>query len=250
MNDLAQQVWSQASQPQCPLHQRTSCCRSVQRSRTGVTMLRARRNQLPVRPPGHVTSPAIVLSPCTFQSRPQARRGHRGGGCVQSSAKGDSRTETTPMHVYGPEGLAAFLALMLATSDTFVIVPVIVFEFVPGPVPPGSTEPECLNERAKLFRVRHLALLFLARHTIAPPSIKVCVCLGRERMSSAFRCCSIRTSKMKWPSGHTEPCVVECVPEVLAAMLRCAEVCCWLLANHCRCTCQPRQPRRARACCA
>eukprot|EP00892_Ulva_mutabilis_P001210 jgi/Ulvmu1/1108/UM106_0025.1 len=74
--------------------------------------------------------------------------------CTLSAAKGDSRSDTTPVHVYGPEGLAAFLALMLATSDTFVIVPVLVFEFVPGPVPPEDAEPECLNERAKLYRVR------------------------------------------------------------------------------------------------
>lgn len=75
-------------------------------------------------------------------------------GRVQSQAKGDSRNATTPVHIYGPEGLAAFIAHMLAISDTFVIVPVLVFEFVPGPVDPQDAEPVLLNERAKVYQVR------------------------------------------------------------------------------------------------
>lgn len=84
---------------------------------------------------------------------------------MQSAAKGDSRNGTVPVHVYGAEGLAAFLAHMLTTSDTYVIVPVLAFEFVPGPVDEEEMEPVCLNERANLYRVR------LPPSNAPPPSI-------------------------------------------------------------------------------
>jgi hypothetical protein len=73
--------------------------------------------------------------------------------------KGESETQVSvPVHVYGPEGVADFLDVILATSDTCLYVPVIVFEFVPGPVEDGFAELECLNERSRLYRVRLLSV--------------------------------------------------------------------------------------------
>lgn len=75
--------------------------------------------------------------------------------CVQSAVKGESQTQgSVPVHVYGPEGVADFLDVVLATSDTCLFVPVIVFEFVPGPVEDGFATMECLNSRSRLHRVR------------------------------------------------------------------------------------------------
>ena len=79
---------------------------------------------------------------------------------VQSMVKGESETQVSvPVHVYGPEGVADFLDVVLATSDTCLFVPVIVFEFVPGPVDDGFSEMECLNPRSRLYRVSILQLL-------------------------------------------------------------------------------------------
>ena len=80
---------------------------------------------------------------------------------MQSMVKGESKTQVNvPVHVYGPEGVADFLNVVLATSDTCLVVPVVVFEFIPGPVEDGFAEMECLNPRARLYRVR-LALMTL-----------------------------------------------------------------------------------------
>lgn len=73
---------------------------------------------------------------------------------MQSQVKGESETQVSvPVHVYGPEGVADFLDVVLATSDTCLYVPVIVFEFVPGPVEDVFSEMECLNARSRLYRV-------------------------------------------------------------------------------------------------
>ena len=80
--------------------------------------------------------------------------------CMQSQVKGESESHAVvPVHVYGPEGVGDFLDVVLATSDTCLYVPVVVFEFVPGPVEDGFSEMECLNQRSKLFRVRFSQLL-------------------------------------------------------------------------------------------
>jgi hypothetical protein len=57
------------------------------------------------------------------------------------------------MHVYGPPGIAHFIDVMLMVSDTFIGVPVIVYEFICGPVAAAEMEPVCLNTRSRVHRV-------------------------------------------------------------------------------------------------
>lgn len=74
---------------------------------------------------------------------------------VQSQAKGDADVhKTTPVHVYGPEGLCDFINSALMISDTFIGMPIVVFELVPGAVPAAETEISCVNTRSKLYQVR------------------------------------------------------------------------------------------------
>lgn len=75
--------------------------------------------------------------------------------CTLSAAKGESpQNADVPVHVYGPPGLAKFLATMMLQSDTFMATPVLVFEYIPGPVHDDDREPESIGYRSKLFRVR------------------------------------------------------------------------------------------------
>lgn len=42
---------------------------------------------------------------------------------------------------------------MLAISDTYLLCPVLVHEMVPRAVPTDEREPECINQRARIFRL-------------------------------------------------------------------------------------------------
>jgi hypothetical protein len=44
---------------------------------------------------------------------------------------------------------------MLMVSGTFIGVPVVVYEFICGPVSVAEVEPVCLNTRSRVHRVRH-----------------------------------------------------------------------------------------------
>ena len=64
------------------------------------------------------------------------------------------------MHIYGPQGLAQFVETALMASDTYVGVPVIIYEFVPGPVSEEELTPRCLNDRTRV----HLVCSLLGTH--------------------------------------------------------------------------------------
>jgi ribonuclease BN (tRNA processing enzyme) len=79
---------------------------------------------------------------------------HSRSGYLQSQVKGESHENlSVPINVYGPVGLSAFLCAMLTASDTFLVVPVIVYELAPGPVHEDDMEITCLSSRAKLYKV-------------------------------------------------------------------------------------------------
>lgn len=74
---------------------------------------------------------------------------------VQSQAKSESiHAKMTPIHIYGPEGIHTYLDTMLRASDTFVGVPVVVYELVAGAVPEEKRAAVCLNKRSRLHVVR------------------------------------------------------------------------------------------------
>ncbi|RMZ56828.1 hypothetical protein APUTEX25_002917, partial [Auxenochlorella protothecoides] len=56
-----------------------------------------------------------------------------------------------PVHVYGPPGTLEFLDTMLAVSRTYLQMPVLVHELVPGPI--ARPEPTLVNARARLYGV-------------------------------------------------------------------------------------------------
>jgi hypothetical protein len=100
---------------------------------------------------------------------------------VQSQVKGESEAQVSvPVHVYGPEGVADFLDVVLATSDTCLYVPVVVFEFVPGPVEDGYADMECLNARSRLYRVCSL------RPLATPPSALPAASRKRSAQNTCF----------------------------------------------------------------
>ncbi|KAK9827696.1 hypothetical protein WJX81_001407 [Elliptochloris bilobata] len=76
--------------------------------------------------------------------------------CTASSAREMGLDASDiPIHVYGPPGLAAFIGPMLAMSDTYITMPVIVHELVDGPVPAEEMDqPQVLDRRSCLYRVR------------------------------------------------------------------------------------------------
>ena len=45
-----------------------------------------------------------------------------------------------PLHLYGPPGVARFLAAAMQLSDTYLLCPVLIHELGPGPVPPRDAD--------------------------------------------------------------------------------------------------------------
>lgn len=74
---------------------------------------------------------------------------------LQGAAKGASDVNKfVPVHVYGPPGLASFIHNSMMFSDTTLFMPVFVFELCNTTVPQEEQQPQRINARAKLFRVR------------------------------------------------------------------------------------------------
>ena len=74
---------------------------------------------------------------------------------MQSQAKSESlHANTAPIHIYGPEGIRTYVDTMLTCSDTFIGVPVVVYELIAGPVTEAERAAVCLNKRSRLHVVR------------------------------------------------------------------------------------------------
>jgi hypothetical protein len=113
---------------------------------------------------------------------------------MQAAAKGHLQHNTTPVNVHGPPGLADFVNAMLTVSDTFLAMPVCFFELVDGPVAPEEySTPQCLNRRAKLYRVRRLgcalrcSVLLLLCITAHAPSLLDCVAQRAQAYCNLMR---------------------------------------------------------------
>lgn len=118
--------------------------------------------------------------------------------CVQSAAKGESdRNNKTPVHIYGPPGLAQFIATLLHASDTFIMVPVVVFELVAGPVPDEERTPKCINKRAKLH------VVWLCKYNRV---------LGPRCLPSALACSVLCLWSLQFDAPHSTTVVQVRVP--------------------------------------
>ncbi|CAL8471292.1 g10834 [Coccomyxa elongata] len=76
--------------------------------------------------------------------------------CICSAAREVGMdTSDLPLHIYGPPGLAEYLRTFLAVSDTYIVMPIVVHEFVTHAVPEDELDrPEELEKRCCLFRMR------------------------------------------------------------------------------------------------
>lgn len=76
--------------------------------------------------------------------------------CTISAAReAGNEAADVPIHLYGPPGLASFLEAAMELSDTYLLVPVIVHEFVQHSVPGRDAEhqvgPRTLNPLAGIL---------------------------------------------------------------------------------------------------
>ncbi|KAL6757377.1 beta-lactamase-like protein [Haematococcus lacustris] len=68
----------------------------------------------------------------------------------QARVRGHETTDI-PIHVYGPPGLANFLANIYMVSHTYLEVAIVVHELVSVAVPDQERQPEQINRRARIF---------------------------------------------------------------------------------------------------
>ncbi|KAJ9527574.1 hypothetical protein QJQ45_025846 [Haematococcus lacustris] len=68
----------------------------------------------------------------------------------QARVRGHETTDI-PIHVYGPPGLANFLANIYMVSHTYLEVAIVVHELVSVAVPDQDRQPEQINRRARIF---------------------------------------------------------------------------------------------------
>lgn len=76
--------------------------------------------------------------------------------CTISAAreKGHEAADT-PVHVYGPQGLADYINTMLSVSRTYLEMPVVIHEFSAAAVPPEELEElKQINPRSRLYVMR------------------------------------------------------------------------------------------------
>lgn len=74
---------------------------------------------------------------------------------ISASRERGHEAADIPLHVYGPPGLADYINTMLTVSRTYLEMPVIIHEMIPGPVPAEQlNEPVQINPRSRLYVMR------------------------------------------------------------------------------------------------
>lgn len=107
-----------------------------------ITPYRVSRIFIPSRNPVfYLGLPGIV---CTIS-------GTRSGGMSTVPLESDGRT---PLRIYAPPGVAEYLHTTLDVSNTYVCIPVVVYELVDGPVSREERRPQLVNPRCRLFRAK------------------------------------------------------------------------------------------------
>lgn len=71
---------------------------------------------------------------------------------VSSSREQGHKSADTPVHVYGPSGLAGFIDTMFDLSQTYLEIPLIIHEFTNAPVPDGFQLDTLTGARWGLWR--------------------------------------------------------------------------------------------------
>ncbi|KAK9862524.1 hypothetical protein WJX84_006099 [Apatococcus fuscideae] len=85
---------------------------------------------------------------------PQTMLGLPGLLCTISAGRDmASVSSDVPVHIYGPAGVVEFLRGMLLLSDTFLGMPVIVHELVDCSLSEEERQPQCVNQRARLWHM-------------------------------------------------------------------------------------------------
>jgi len=75
----------------------------------------------------------------------------RSGGTSSIPTESEART---PLRIYAPPGVLEYVHTTLDVSNTYVSIPVIVYELVDGPVTEEEARPQLVNPRCRLFRAR------------------------------------------------------------------------------------------------
>ena len=70
-----------------------------------------------------------------------------------------------PVRVYGPRGIVDYLRTMLDVSNTFICMPLLVYELVDGPVTAEERRPQLVHARSKLFQCKLPSDAFLTAET-------------------------------------------------------------------------------------
>ncbi|KAI3438563.1 hypothetical protein D9Q98_000990 [Chlorella vulgaris] len=74
---------------------------------------------------------------------------------ISASREKGHENADTPVHVYGPQGLADFINTMLSVSRTYLEMPVVIHEFVTTAVPPEELDVAVpINPRSRLYLTR------------------------------------------------------------------------------------------------
>ena len=82
--------------------------------------------------------------------------------CTISAAReAGNEAADVPIHLYGPPGLASFLEAAMELSDTYLLVPVIVHEFVQHSVPGRDAEHQVGPPIPYTLRLGYHAALWL-----------------------------------------------------------------------------------------
>lgn len=70
-----------------------------------------------------------------------------GSSSIPAEAEGRS-----PLRIYAPPGIAEYVHTTLDISNTYVSIPVVIYEFAEGPVSAEELRPRLINPRCRLFR--------------------------------------------------------------------------------------------------